>query len=43
MQEEGEAATPIRFPIGNRWTLNRIIEEKLIKGLSGLRETNKRL
>lgn len=43
MWEEGEAATPVRFPVGNRWTLNRIIEEKLIKGLSGPRETNKGL
>ena len=43
MWEDGETATPVRFPVGNRCTLNGIIEEKLIKGLSGLRETNKRL
>lgn len=43
MREEGEAATPFRCPTGNRWTLNRIIEEELIKALSGLRETNTRL
>lgn len=35
---EGEATPSVRFPVGNRCTLNRIIEERLIKGLSGFRE-----
>lgn len=43
MWEEGEAALSVRFPIGNRCTLNRIIEGRLLKGLSRFRETKKGL
>lgn len=43
MWEEGEAALSVRFPRGNRWTLNRIIEERLLKGLSRFRETKERV
>lgn len=39
----GEAATSVRFPIGNKCTFKRIFEGRLIKGLSGFRETNKGL
>lgn len=33
MWGEGETVLPVRFPVGNRGTFKRIIEERLIKGL----------
>lgn len=41
MWGEGEATPSVRFPVGNRRRLSRIIEERLIKGLSGFREARR--
>lgn len=38
MWGEGEATPSVRFPVGNRCRLSRIIEGRLIKGFSGFRE-----
>lgn len=43
MWGEEETAPSVRFPVGNRGTFDRIIEERLIKGLSRFRETKKGL